>query len=76
MIEAKLKGEGIEDETAPEPAPTNVIDLMAALRKSLSESDPSTAAPVAAADAKGTKAAKPVSAKASPSPSKARKRAS
>ncbi|MEA2739307.1 MAG: end-binding protein Ku [Acetobacteraceae bacterium] len=76
MIEAKLKGEGIEDETAPEPAPTNVIDLMAALRKSLSESDPSTAAPVAAADAKGTKPAKPVSAKASPSPSKARKRAS
>lgn len=37
MIEAKLKGEGIEDEAAPEPTQTNVIDLMAALKRSLGD---------------------------------------
>ena len=37
MIDAKLKGEGIEDEAAPEPAQTNVIDLMAALKRSLGD---------------------------------------
>ena len=40
MIEAKLKGEGIQDEAAPEPARTNVIDLMAALKRSLGEEQP------------------------------------
>jgi hypothetical protein len=35
MIEAKLKGDGIEDEDAPELDPSNVVDLMAALKKSL-----------------------------------------
>lgn len=37
MIDAKLKGEGIEEEAAPEPAQTNVIDLMAALKRSLGQ---------------------------------------
>ncbi len=35
MIDAKLKGEGIEDEEVEEPDHSNVVDLMAALRKSL-----------------------------------------
>ena len=37
VIDAKLKGEGIETEDAQEPDRTNVVDLMAALRKSLGE---------------------------------------
>ena len=36
MIDAKLKGEGIEDERPDEPE-GNVVDLMAALRKSLGD---------------------------------------
>jgi DNA end-binding protein Ku len=47
MISAKLKGEGITEEAA-EPAQSNVIDLMAALRRSLG---PGTEAPVAATQA-------------------------
>jgi DNA end-binding protein Ku len=35
VIEAKLKGEGIEPETPEEPRGDNVIDLMAALKRSL-----------------------------------------
>jgi DNA end-binding protein Ku len=35
MIDAKLKGEGIEDEAVEEPDRGNVVDLMAALKKSL-----------------------------------------
>src|SRR3954451_18676157 len=35
MIEAKLKGEGMEDAEEPQIATSNVIDLMAALKKSL-----------------------------------------
>jgi DNA end-binding protein Ku len=37
MIEAKLKGEGIDLSEPEEPARTNVIDLMAALKKSLGQ---------------------------------------
>jgi DNA end-binding protein Ku len=37
MIEAKLKGEGIEVSEPVEPDRSNVIDLMAALKKSLGE---------------------------------------
>ena len=40
VIEAKLKGEGIEAEDADEPDQGNVVDLMAALRKSLGEAAP------------------------------------
>jgi len=66
MIDAKLKGEGIDVETAPAPAATNVIDLMAALRKSIAESEPAAAV------------AKPASKKAAAKPpaKPSRKRAS
>jgi len=37
VIEAKLKGEGIEPEAPPEPRGDNVIDLMAALKRSLGQ---------------------------------------
>ena len=37
MIEAKLKGEGIDTSGPAEPARTNVVDLMAALKKSLDQ---------------------------------------
>src|ERR1700709_284373 len=37
MMEAKLKGEGIEDEPMEEPDRGNVVDLMAALRKSVGQ---------------------------------------
>jgi DNA end-binding protein Ku len=63
MIEAKLKGEGIEPEAEDAPDHSNVVDLMAALRKSLGQSSeaPSAAsktaaAPKAAAKAKPSKA--------------------
>jgi DNA end-binding protein Ku len=39
MIDAKLKGEGVDLEAAPEPQATNVVDLMAALRRSIAEDD-------------------------------------
>ncbi len=38
LIAAKLKGEGLSDEPAPEPDRGNVIDLMAALKQSLGAS--------------------------------------
>jgi DNA end-binding protein Ku len=37
MIDAKLKGEGIEEEETAEPDRGNVVDLMAALKKSLGQ---------------------------------------
>jgi non-homologous end joining protein Ku len=54
MIDAKLKGEGIDRDAVPEPTATNVIDLMAALRKSIAESEvpPATAKSAPAAKAK------------------------
>jgi DNA end-binding protein Ku len=70
MIDAKLKGEGIEDETAPEPERTNVIDLMAALKRSLGED--AAAAKADAKPAAKAKAAKP----AAPAAKASRKRAS
>ncbi len=39
MIDAKLKGEGVTAEVEPEPARGNVVDLMAALRRSLGEEE-------------------------------------
>jgi DNA end-binding protein Ku len=72
LIDAKLKGEGIEDEAHAEPDRGNVVDLMAALRKSLSQADdaekpapPSKAK--AAAPAKAPKKAPPPSKPARPS---------
>ncbi len=69
MLDAKLKGEGITLDEAPEPAATNVVDLMAALRRSLAEDDIQAASAEPAPPAK-SKAAKPAAPKAS------RKRAS
>ena len=40
MIDAKLKGEGIEQSEPEEPDRTNVVDLMAALKKSLGQEKP------------------------------------
>jgi DNA end-binding protein Ku len=39
LIDAKLKGEGLDAADADEPEPSNVVDLMAALRKSLGQSE-------------------------------------
>ena len=79
MIEAKLKGEGIEPEAEEEPDRGNVVDLMAALRKSLGQSadappapkkSPAKAAskakPTTKADDAETPAAKKASAAAKP----------
>jgi DNA end-binding protein Ku len=59
MIDAKLKGEGIEDEETEEPDRGNVVDLMAALRKSLGEENTKPAKPGnAPTKAEGAPAAK------------------
>jgi DNA end-binding protein Ku len=39
VIDAKLKGEGVEPEDDEEPDRSNVVDLMSALRKSLGQAD-------------------------------------
>ena len=44
MIDAKLKGEGIDVSEPAEPDRTNVVDLMAALKKSLAQETPKKAA--------------------------------
>ncbi len=76
MLDAKLKGEGMEVEPA-EPDRGNVVDLMAALRKSLQEqTTPEAPAPKAAPKAKvssGTKEMTDV--KAPPAPKPVKKRA-
>jgi DNA end-binding protein Ku len=61
LIDAKLKGEGIDLAAAPEPAATNVIDLMAALRRSIAEDDKAKAEapPPQPAKSKAAKAAVP-----------------
>jgi DNA end-binding protein Ku len=74
LIDAKLKGEGYDVEEASTPAQTNVIDLMAALRKSLAsgQDEPEIKPKAAAKAAVKSKAEKPP-----PVPAKApRKRAS
>lgn len=58
VIEAKLKGEGLEAEAEAEPDRSNVVDLMAALRKSLGHPD----------DAPKGRAKAPAKAKAAPVP--------
>ncbi len=53
VIEAKLKGEGIQPEAPEEPRADNVIDLMAALKRSLGqETKPRAAAPATPAPRK------------------------
>jgi DNA end-binding protein Ku len=88
VIDAKLKGEGVEPEDEEEPDRSNVVDLMAALRKSLGQSAdeaPGKKAPAAktpprkaktAAKAKpATAAKKPSAGKAASGKSAARRRA-
>jgi len=76
MLDAKLKGEGIDLDAVPEPAATNVIDLMAALKRSLAQPEAQPASAAAAAPGKAAKAAKPLPAKAPPPAKPPRKRAS
>jgi DNA end-binding protein Ku len=45
MIDAKLKGEGIEEAETEEPDRGNVVDLMAALKKSLGQAGDEPAKP-------------------------------
>jgi DNA end-binding protein Ku len=52
MIDAKLKGEGIKDEEAEEPNRGNVVDLMAALKKSLGQAGNEPARAESAAEGK------------------------
>jgi DNA end-binding protein Ku len=52
MIDAKLKGEGIEEAETEEPDRGNVVDLMAALKKSLGQAGDEPAKPSRAAKAK------------------------
>ena len=66
MIDAKLKGEGIDVSEPQEPDRTNVVDLMAALKKSLAQeksntkATPQTSTPAKPKRAAATQAAKPV----------------
>jgi DNA end-binding protein Ku len=88
MLDAKLKGEGIDVDAVPEPAASNVIDLMAALKRSLGETEeqpakapapgkPAKAAKSAPSATKATSAAKPAPPTTATPPAKApRKRAS
>lgn len=71
MLDAKLKGEGIETSEPEEPERGNVIDLMAALKKSLGQTP---AEPKPASTKKPAKEAKPRAA-AQPAAKAARKRA-
>jgi DNA end-binding protein Ku len=54
MIDTKLKGEGIEASEPAEPDRTNVVDLMAALKKSLGHAAEEEAPPPARKKAKAT----------------------
>src|ERR1700733_10758365 len=59
MLDAKLKGEGIDVDAAPEPTATNVIDLMAALRRSIADDDKAKAEATPAGKTKSPKQAAP-----------------
>ena len=52
MLEAKVRGEGVQPEAEPAAGESNVIDLMAALKRSLGEAPKPAVEPVAAKRAK------------------------
>jgi len=75
LIQAKLRGEGLAEEDEPEPEHSNVIDLMAALKRSLGEFEKSItksgAKPVAEAPAPSRRkgrASPAAAAKSAPAP--------
>lgn len=75
LIQAKLRGEGLAEEDEPEPEHSNVIDLMAALKRSLGEFEKSItkvgAKPAAAAPAPSRRkgrASPAAAAKSAPAP--------
>ena len=76
MIDAKLKGEGIEEEETAEPDRGNVVDLMAALKKSLGQGadEPAKAKPTAKKAGPPAKVPQKRAA-ATPAPKPTRKRA-
>src|SRR6201996_1096912 len=70
MIDAKLKGEGVDQDAVPEPSTTNVIDLMAALRRSIADTEekqPAAPAPEKAGRANKAPAAAKAAAPSQPS---------
>ena len=71
VIDAKLQGQGLTPEEAPAVKQSNVIDLMAALKKSLGQGEDAPAKPRRAAAAE----AKPETKKPPASPRPSRKRA-
>jgi DNA end-binding protein Ku len=75
MIDAKLKGEGVNEEEDEEPDRGNVVDLMAALRKSLGDENKATAKPGSTAKSKAEPPAKASKKRAAMPPKPARKRA-
>jgi DNA end-binding protein Ku len=77
MIDAKLNGEGIEDEEAAELDRSNVVDLMAALKKSLGQESevPGKASRVSKAKAEAAAKGPKKRAAAAQTPKPARKRA-
>ena len=52
VLEAKLKGEGLGAAEIPEPDRSNVVDLMAALKRSLQQAPVGSAPPSAVAEEK------------------------
>jgi DNA end-binding protein Ku len=72
MIDAKLKGEGINLEEPEEEPKSNVVDLMAALKRSLGQSDEKPAAASAPAKTKAAPKARPA-AKAAPARSSSKR---
>jgi DNA end-binding protein Ku len=72
MIEAKLKGEGIEDQATEEPDRGNVVDLMAALRKSLGQGSEEPEKPAHPEKGKAEPTAKPPKKRTAAAPSTAK----
>ena len=69
MIEAKLKGEGVEPDATPAPERGNVIDLMSALKKSLGEGSAKASQASSPSERAGAKPKRPT-AQAAKSPRK------